>query len=173
MPNDTHKYVRGWLNVHETKKKQTKRNIRHISTAGTLESFYMDGVVGASLHCTNLHLWEILWSLLHLRYLGPRKTSGRGLRFTRCWLAKVEWDVEPSRHRFSSCSRQLPPHKQTHKPELPQLPPYLPSSLLLFPYFPSILMMLPRSPIRTCIFVLDVVPLTKCQSKSPKIILLH
>lgn len=65
------------------KKKKTKKNnnIRCASAAGTLESFYRDGAIGTSLHLQEPplkgHLWELLWSLLHCRYLGPEKPLGR------------------------------------------------------------------------------------------------
>lgn len=144
MPNDAHKYVRGWLNVHGTKKKKKKtNNIRRASAAGILESFYRDGAIGASLHLQEPplkgHLWELLWSLLHRRYLGPEKPLGRA-----SGVLGADW-------------------LKSERPEPP----------LLFPYFASKVMTLPRSPTRTCIFVLGVVLLTRCQSKSPKSILSH
>lgn len=73
--------------------------------AGTLESFYRDGALGRAIYgsvygsCFIVGTWA--------------QNNSRALRFTRCWLAKVGWDVEASRHRFSSCSQHLSTRKQT------------------------------------------------------------
>lgn len=67
--------------MEQKKEKTNNNNIRRASAAGTLESFYRDGTIGASLHLQEPplkgHLWELLWSLLHRRYLGPEKPLAR------------------------------------------------------------------------------------------------
>lgn len=57
--------------MEQKKKKKKNNNIRRASAAGTLESFYRDGAIGASLH-----LQEPPWRAIYGNFYGPCSTVG-------------------------------------------------------------------------------------------------